>query len=203
MPFVAESIWQALNEAAFERGLPGPEPAAESVTIAAWPKFPAAWEDAAAEQRIGRMQALVRSVREVRNRYNLDPRLSLDVSVRCPATVADEFRTLAPFITQLAGAGTLACGADAQKPANAAGHITPDFEMYTSLAGLVDLAAERQRLEKQRAEKKKFLQGLEAKLANENFVKNAPSEVVQQQRDKVAEVKNQIATLEANIQELG
>ncbi len=35
MPFVAESIWQALNEAAFERGLPGPEPATESVVIGA------------------------------------------------------------------------------------------------------------------------------------------------------------------------
>jgi len=34
MPFVAESIWQALGEAAFERGLPAPEPAAESVVIA-------------------------------------------------------------------------------------------------------------------------------------------------------------------------
>ena len=34
MPFVAESIWEKLNEAAFERGLPAPEPATESVVIA-------------------------------------------------------------------------------------------------------------------------------------------------------------------------
>src|SRR5262249_47992758 len=40
MPFVAESIWQVLNEAAFERGLPTPEPATESVVIAAWPHYP-------------------------------------------------------------------------------------------------------------------------------------------------------------------
>src|SRR5439155_25050004 len=36
MPFVTESIWQALNDAAFERGLPAPEPSADSVMIAAW-----------------------------------------------------------------------------------------------------------------------------------------------------------------------
>src|SRR5262249_41313825 len=36
MPFVAESVWQHLNEAAFERGLPAPEPAAPSVVIAPW-----------------------------------------------------------------------------------------------------------------------------------------------------------------------
>ena len=83
MPFVAESIWQALAEAAFERGLPAPEPAAESVVIAPWPAFPATWQDAAMEQRMARMQDLVRGVREVRNRYSVDAKTPLDVFVRC------------------------------------------------------------------------------------------------------------------------
>jgi valyl-tRNA synthetase len=202
MPFVSESIWQALNDAAFERGLPNPDPATESVMIAAWPSFPAAWQDNAIEQRIGRMQELVRSVREVRNRYNLDPRTPFVVYVRCSATVADDFRTLRPFIAQLAGVGKLEAGPDVSKPSQAAGHLTPDFEAYVSLVGLIDPVAERKRLEKLLAEKRKFLQGLLAKLANENFVKNAPAEVVQQQREKAAEVEQQIATLEANIKEL-
>src|SRR5204862_6233042 len=77
MPFVAESVWQALNEAAFERGLPGPEPSAESVVIAPWPEFPADWQDPAMERRMARMQELVRAVREVRNRYVLDARAPL------------------------------------------------------------------------------------------------------------------------------
>src|SRR3984893_12992532 len=72
MPFVAESIWQALAEAAFERGLPAPEPAAESVVIAPCPDFPRAWKDQAMEQRMARMQGLVRAIREVRNRYTVD-----------------------------------------------------------------------------------------------------------------------------------
>ncbi len=60
MPFVAESIWQALAEAAPRRGLPTPAPAAESVVIAPWPAFPEAWKDAAMEARFARMQELVR-----------------------------------------------------------------------------------------------------------------------------------------------
>ena len=43
MPFVTESIWQALNETAPQRGLPNPGPSAESVVVAAWPAFPANW----------------------------------------------------------------------------------------------------------------------------------------------------------------
>ena len=81
--------------------------------------------------------------------------------------------------------------------------MTPDFEVYVSLAGLIDVAAELKRLEKQLAEKRKFLQGIEAKLANASFVSSAPAEVVQQQRDKAAEAKKQIEIIEANIQELG
>src|SRR5260370_28004380 len=74
MPFVAESIWQVLAEAAFERGLPTPEPSTESVAIAPWPAFPAAWRDAAMETRIALMQELVRVGREGRSRYCIDSR---------------------------------------------------------------------------------------------------------------------------------
>ena len=91
MPFVAESIWQALNEAAFERGLPAPEPAAESVVIAPWPEYPASWHDAGIERRFARMQEVVRTVREVRNRYSVDPKTPLHVFVRCPEAHGSRF----------------------------------------------------------------------------------------------------------------
>src|SRR5262249_14145024 len=62
MPFVTESIWEKLNETAFERGLPNPEPSSEAACIAPWPSFPEAWQDGAMETRIARMQELVRAV---------------------------------------------------------------------------------------------------------------------------------------------
>jgi valyl-tRNA synthetase len=202
MPFVAESVWQALNEAAFERGVPNPEPAMESVVIAPWPNYPAAWQDAGIERRFAHMQELVRAVREVRNRYNVDPKTNLDVFVRAGDAVAEDFRTLAPFITQLAGVAKLETGANIAKPPQAASHVTPEFEVYVSLAGLIDLDAEAKRLEKQIAEKKKQLQAAQAKLENPNFRDKAPAEVVAQQLALVEELKKQIAALEANLREL-
>jgi valyl-tRNA synthetase len=202
MPFVAESIWQALNESAFERGLPGPEPATESVVIAPWPEYPAAWRDAGIEQRFERMQKLVGAVREVRNRYNVDAKTPLDVFVRCPSNTAADFRSLASFITMLAGVGKLETGPDVVKPPQAASRVTPDFEVYVSLKGLIDVAAEIKHSEKQLAEKRKFLQSLERKLNNASFVTRAPAEVVQQLRDQVADLRKQIETMEANLKEL-
>jgi valyl-tRNA synthetase len=202
MPFLAESLWQALAEVAFERGLPTPEPTAESVVIAPWPDFPSTWLDSLIEARFARMQALIRAVRDVRNRYMVDARTPLDVFVRCSATVARDFQALTAFITALAGVGRLECGPDVVKPPQAATNIHPDFEAYVSLAGLIDRAAEEQRLEKQLAEKRKHLQAARAKLENANFVSKAPPEVVQQQHDLVADLENQIQVLEANLREL-
>jgi valyl-tRNA synthetase len=202
MPFVAESIWQPLNETAFERGLPAPEPASESVVIAAWPTFPESWRDAAMETRIGRMQELIRAVREVRNRYNVDQKTPLDAFVRCSETIAEDFRTLTPFIRALAGVGRLECGPRTTKPRHSATHITPDFEVYVSLAGLIDPAAEKARSQKLLAEKQKHLHATRAKLSNANFVERAPADVVQQQRDLVVDLQAQIKAIEENLKEL-
>jgi valyl-tRNA synthetase len=202
MPFVAESIWSALNDVAFERGLPNPEPATESVMIAAWPEFPADWRDAAMETSMTHMQEVVRAVREVRNRYKIEPRTPLDVFVRCGESIAGDFRKLTPFITLLASIGQLDCGPNVTKPAQAASHVTPEFDIYVSLKGLIDVASEVNRLEKQRAEKTKQLQGMQAKLANPSFVSGAPAKIVAQQREQAADLQKQIETIESNMKEL-
>jgi valyl-tRNA synthetase len=202
MPFVAESLWQALAEAAPERGLPLPVAAAESVTIAPWPALPDEWQDPAMEARLARMQELVRAVREVRNRDGVDPKKTLDVFVRCGPAVAEDFRALQGFVAQLAGVGRLECGPDVVKPKLAATTVQPEFEAYVSREGLIDPAAEEQRAEKQLAEKRRHLQASRAKLENEGFLKRAPAEVVQQQKDLVTDLENQIRALEAYLAEL-
>lgn len=154
MPFVTESIWQALGEAAFERGLPEPHPAAESVAIAPWPDYPETWRDAAMEARLRRMQDLVRMVREMRNHYlSKDPRTPLNISVRTAAEAAGDLKTLAPFVRLLANVGSIDVGPDVTKPKQSATQVHADFELYVSLAGLIDVPAEIVRLQKQLAEK--------------------------------------------------
>jgi len=202
MPFVAESIWEKLNEAAFERGLPLPEPATESIVIAPWPQFPEVWKDPAMELRIARMQDLVRAVREVRNRYNVDQKAAVDLFVRCDETVAGDLQVLTPFITALAGVGWLECGPHVQKPPQSASYVQADFEAYVSLRGLIDPAAEANRQERQLAEKLKQLQAVRAKLENPSFVNKAPAEVVQQQHDLVTDLEKQIAAIKANLRDL-
>jgi valyl-tRNA synthetase len=64
------------------------------------------------------------------------------------------------------------------------------------------VAAEIKRLDKQLADKKKAAEVTRGKLANEKFVSGAPPEVVQQQRELLADIDKQIAALEENLTEL-
>jgi valyl-tRNA synthetase len=154
------------------------------------------------ETRIGRMQDLVGSVREVRNRYMIDAKTPLDVFVRTSGAVAADFEQLRPFIVLLAGVGQLQTGADVAKPPLSASSVHDAFEAYVPLAGLIDVAVEIQRREKQLAEKQKLLQSIEAKLNKASFVDKAPKDVVQQQRDLVTELKRQIAVMEDILRDL-
>ncbi len=203
MPFLAESLWQALGEVAPRRGLPAPVDAAKSVCIAPWPAYPESWRDPAMESRLSRMQELIRLVREMRNRYlSKDPRMALDIAVRCSEEVAEDFRLLGSFISQLAMVGKMACGPAVTKPKQAATQVHADFELYVSLAGLIDVPSEMARLEKQKAEKEKALTVAKGKLSSPRFVEGAKPEVVQQVRDQVADLENQLRIIEETLRDL-
>jgi valyl-tRNA synthetase len=170
--------------------------------IAPWPALPEAWQDPAMETRIARMQELVRIVRDVRNRYSVDGRTPLNVFVRAAEPVAADFRALQPFITLLGGVGTLEAGPGVAKPKQAASQVTPEFEAFVSLVGLIDRDEEAKRLEKQVADKKRQLEATKKKLANAEFVSKAPAEVVASQRELIADLEKQIASMEETIREL-
>ena len=146
--------------------------------------------------------ALVRMVREVRNRYLVDARTALDVSVRCDDAVARDFLALAPFVVALAAVGRLECGPQVRKSSQSATCVHGEFEAYVSLQGLIDVEAELKRLEKQAADKQKQLQGIQAKLENPNFANKAPAEVVSQHRDLARDLQDQIRVIEENVRDL-
>ena len=77
------------------------------------------------------------------------------------------------------------------------------MEVHVDLSRFIDVGAERKRLEKERADVLKFIESIDKKLANKAFVDKAPAEVVQQQRDKLTELRQQSASVEAALEKLG
>ncbi len=199
MPFLAETIWQALEEVCPVRGIPEPSRVEKSVVLAAWPKYPASWFQPQIEARITRMQELVRAIREVRNRYLLDGRKLLDIKVRCSESIATDLKSLKAFLTHLGGVGDLECGPEVLRPSQSASHLHPDFEVYISLLGLIDVQAELVRMEKTIVEKQKQILAIESKLGNEGFVAKAPPKVVALQRETLHDLSSQIKVISENM----
>jgi valyl-tRNA synthetase len=81
--------------------------------------------------------------------------------------------------------------------------ISGGIEIYLPLAGMIDLDAEKERLEKELAQLEQRITGSEKKLENKNFVEKAPADVVQRERDRLEDMKVQAEKIKKQIEDFG
>jgi valyl-tRNA synthetase len=212
LPFVTEEIWQTLNDTMQDRSLGSFAPALPSdmLVTAQWPENNdefysyTRWDDQRGDApAFLAMQEVVQALRRIRKRLALDPGSQLEVLVRGGDLVVSNLKKVEHLICVLAGARSLTLGADLKKPAHSAAEVlggwAQDGEVYVPLEGLIDLDAERRRLEDRIAKERAFLASIEKKLANPSFVERAPAEVVERERARADEVRATIAALEKSL----
>jgi valyl-tRNA synthetase len=201
-PFITEELWQRLNEIAPVRGLPTATQATDAIIVAPWPTGLESWRDAALEARFQRLQNMIVAVRNVRGTYNIAASAAVSVSVRCAAEVAADLDQVRSQFESLAKATLTAAGPDIARPTASAGFSLGDADGFLPLEGLVDLAAERQRQQKEADKLRGFIAATEKKLGNEDFVAKAPAEVVAEIRQSLANQQKQLAGIEEIISQL-
>jgi valyl-tRNA synthetase len=112
-----------------------------------------------------------------------------------------------PYFTQMARATATAWGPEAIAPDVAASRtITGQqgtIEIHVDVSRFIDVGAERKRLEKDSENIAKQIKSIDGKLSNKGFVDKAPADVVQQQRDKLAELREQLTSVESALGKLG
>jgi len=202
VPFITEGIFQKLNEIAPVRQLRGLLEAKTSpaLVIAEWPQTIDALRQVDAEKHIEVVQDVIRAVRDIRNNRNIPPKEPLVVSAKSQQEIVNILNSHTALICQLAGVKEFQAGTDSAKPANAAVAIADITEVYVHDA--IDLEAERQRFDKQKEQLEKAKNAAEAKLANENFVTKAKPHVVAQAREKLAQLTEQLETIEKHLSKL-
>ena len=202
VPFITEAIFQKLNEIAPNRGLGdlACAPAASAIVISQWPQLIDGLKDSAIESNIETLQTAIKSIREIRSQYNIPPKNKLAASAKAPQATMNILNANLDLICQLAGLEEFSVIADAEKPKNAAAAVTGDINLFVH--DVIDPAAEKQRLEKRKAQIENGIKPLQAKLSNENFISRAKPEVVQQSKDKLAELLEQLEAVEKHIAEL-
>ena len=202
VPFITEGIFQKLNEIAPARQLEGITGAKNTgaLIVAEWPQRVDCLQDADAEKQIDVIQTIIRIVRDIRSNRNIPPKKLLVVSIKSQQEIVEILERNSELISQLAGIMEFNAGMDIVKPANAAVSIAGVTEVYVHDA--IDPEAEQRRFEKQKLQIEKAKESVEAKLANENFVTKAKPEVVAQAKDKLAQLVEQLNTIEKHLSEL-
>ncbi len=176
MPFITEEIWQRLPKSG---GAP------ESIMIARFPRR--RHVDATVHAEFRPLIDVVTKIRNVRSEMQIPPGRVLPAIVK-PASEAQE-SLLRRELVPLAALARAEVRVDrlATRPPQSALAVSDAGEVYIPLEGVVDLSAERRRLERELGRAEEELARLEAKLARAEFRERAPAEVVAREEARRAE----------------
>lgn len=193
MPFVTEELWQNLRTCQVED-------ISESIMIAPYPDVDEKWMDDKLDREIGAVQETVRGVRSIRNRMNISPHQTLDAFIAPEREeTAEWIRRNRDLIEKAAETGKLAVDTDLEKPEKSGAFVREGIEGYVPLADVIDVDAEIRRLEDQLDETESELEHVTAKLENEDFVRKAPDDVVQRERDRKENLQEERRALKENL----
>ena len=181
MPFISEEVWQRLPR----EGRAGTQ-SPESIMVAAFPKPGRKGRDAVAEREMAPVIGVVSAIRTVRSESRISPAVELAVTVKCPVKEAARLRAAVPLIGALARA-SVRVDPRAARPPLSAHAVADSADVFVHLQGVVDVAAERARLQKEIEKARKEAAFLEGKLGRPDFVERAPADVVARDRERLAE----------------
>jgi len=182
MPFISEEIWHNIKP-----WLPQLE---ESVVIARFPEGNKELIDEGIETDMTLIQDTITVIRNLRKQVNLSPGKQVKVIIR---TVSESQNTLLAdnlnYFSKLANVTEIEAGMAMAKPQGCMADVVMGMEVYLPLSGLIDIASEQNRLQKQLDKIEKELQKITGKLKNEKFIKSAPENIVKREQEKYDEVK--------------
>jgi valyl-tRNA synthetase len=196
IPFITEKVYWNLCEVMPEgRGIPGKLMGCTSprLIVAAWPRADASLVDEVAERDFSLLQEVITAIRNIRNEYKVEPRRAVEVSIKGPEPVSGLLTANRELVELLGTCRLKEVGVEVAPPEKAARAIVAGCEVFVQ--GLMDEAAEEQRVSKRREELLKQIGALKGRLGNEAYVKKAPAHLVEQTRDQLAEAEAELATL--------
>ncbi len=193
MPFVTEELWHALSDPTHPRD--------DELIVAAWPA-PEASVDAEAKREVEWLIALVSALRTAKNELGIAPGARLEAYLPDPSPATRAIIDANPAVIERLARLT-AIRFDAA-PASAAMQIgAGDANLIVPLEGVIDIAAEKARLEKALVVSQKEAKSLEGRLSNASFVEKAKPEAVEKARADHAMHAAEAERLAAALKRLG
>jgi valyl-tRNA synthetase len=195
MPFITEEIWQGVAGLA---GRSGPTVMLTNYPIAA--DYP---RNETAEREIGWVQAVVLAVRQIRGEMNIKPSLPIAVLLKNASEQDKEYaHRHRAYLDRLAGLASITVLPEGETAPESAIALVGEMSVLVPMAGLIDAGAEAERTGKQLTKAQSDLTKTQQKLGNENFVRNAPPEVVETERARLVELERTVTNLTAQLERI-
>ena len=195
MPYITEEIW---HQIAPKIGVSG-----ATIMLQPFPVSDAAAIDEAAIADIEWLKKVIVSVRNIRGEMNISPAKAIPV-ILCKGAAEDRRRSTdySNFLQSLAKLESLQWLDNEDDAPMAAIQLVSDMQVLVPMAGLIDKAAELQRLRKEMDKREQEIQRVENKLNNPKFVDRAPAEVVAKEREKIQENQAALDELQGQFQKI-
>ena len=191
MPFVTEKIWLTMPHIG------------ESIVVASYPVTHKEFENADAIKQMQALIELIRAVRGIRTDVNAPMANEIDIQVKLQdADLKPIFDQNFEFINRFVHAKAFEVGTDLDTPALAASAVINGATIYVPLAELIDLDDEIAKLTKAEKKLDQEIARFEKKLGNQGFLAQAPAEVIDEQKAKLADAQAKLAGTQDRIKEL-
>lgn len=185
IPFVTEAIWENFE-------------ADDLLMVQSWPKTEKKIKEVKDFQVI---VDIISSIRNLRAENKIEPAKKVNVKIyagKQEKTISEQTEIL----KGLARIENLEISKSGEKPAQSIASVVSGIEIYILLEGLVDKDKETERLTKEIESVRNYIVGLEKKLGNQEFVKNAPKEIVDKENEKLAEATGKLGKMEEQLKNL-
>ncbi|GAB6071715.1 hypothetical protein JCM14244_00920 [Venenivibrio stagnispumantis] len=196
MPFITEEIYSHL-----------PNKENDFIAIS---KFPDVDENLIylyETQKIEELKEVITAIRTARADFNIEPSRKLSIFIKPTNEENKKFiQTEKDVIENLSKVELLEIETDMEKPEKTLTAISKIAEIYIDIAGIIDINKEIERQEKILKDIEKSIKISENKLSNENFIKKAPAEVVEKEKELYNELKekyNKIISIIENLKSVG
>lgn len=190
LPFVTEAAWRPLT---------GSDGGRDSLMVATWPSS-AGRADPEAREHFAVVQSLVREVHRFRSQLRIAPSVRIELNVEpADALARDVLTAHADTVASLAGLGRLDVTEVLEERVGSSSIVFAHGRARVPLEGIIDIEAERARLEAERERAVADVARLDAKLGNASFVERAPAEVVEKEREKRAAAERVVEELTARL----
>ena len=195
MPYITEELWQRVAKVAMVDG--------ETIMRCRYPQSNDALIDRDAMDELEWVKAFIMGIRQIRSEMDIKPGKPVPVLCQHGSELDRErIERNHALLKPLAKLEAITWLEDDAEAPQAATSLVGEMRQLIPLAGLIDKAAERARLQKNVQKLEQETARLGAKLGNENFIARAPQDVVDKEKEKLADAESALASLRAQLQRI-